>query len=210
MVSLNEKSWLIIAVLFAIVFFNSETKAQESQVELKGQAEFASVSGTFITLKRRLPGDCRNTGFECIKVKIKNNTTQVITIHGDKAQAEASNHALPAALEPELIKKSGCGFSFIDKSILFAATVTTVALAEPILQEMLEKADYPQTAYGQDAIRQMIEGERLGRRLLMPGDETTGWLCVASPKGKTPTVLRIPVQSATDSGLVVITITNNT
>ena len=206
---------VVMACVFSLTAAN-RSLCQTSDINnpgLQGQAEFSSVSGSFLSLKSRLPNDCRDTRYKCVQVRIKNNSTQVVTIHGDKAQVDIATQPTLVSSESQLIKKSGCGLSYFDKSLLLVVGASTVGLAEPILQEMLEKDDYPKTAYGQDAIRQMIEGERLGRRLLIPGDDTTGWLCVRCPRSQKPITIYIPVQSATESRLVTIKVaseaTNN-
>ncbi|HEY9869893.1 MAG TPA: hypothetical protein V6D08_12065 [Candidatus Obscuribacterales bacterium] len=173
---------------------------------LTGLAEFTTVSAQALAVQAnaRLFPDCRATDFTCVKVSLKNNDTQIITIKGNEAQAAVGGQTTTAVPEETLIKCSGCQMSGSQTALLWGVGLATVGFAGPILQEMLTHPKYPQAAYGSDAGRQRAEGARLGNRIVLPGDETTGWLCFQIPAGRSPEEITLPVSSPTQSGRVAV------
>jgi hypothetical protein len=175
---------------------------------LRGLAAFTTVSAQALDVQAnaRLFPDCRATDFTCVKVSLKNNDTQIITIKGNEAQAVVGGQTTTAVPEETLIKCSGCQMSGSQTALLWGVGLATVGFAGPILQEILTKPKYPQAAYGRDAGRQRAEGARLGNRIVLPGDETSGWLCFQIPAGKSPQEITLPVASPTQSGRVAVQI----
>lgn len=172
--------------------------------QLRGLAEFTTISAQALEVRPRLFPDCRMTGFTCINVAVKNKGSQLVTVHGDKAQAIVSGKLVIAASDETLVKRAGCGMSAAETALLWGVGLASVGLAGPILEEILTEPKYPQAPYGVDAVRKRIEGDKLGRRLLLPGDETAGWLCFQSQSGEVPLEVLIPANSATQSGRVAV------
>lgn len=181
--------------------------APVSATQLRGLAEFTTVSAQALEVRGKLFPKCRMVGFTCMKVSVKNSGNTVIIVNGEQARADIAGNSVVAASEDTLFKQAGCGMSAKEIALLWGVGAGTLGLTGPILQEILANEKYPQQAFGGDAIRQRIEGERLGRRFLLPGDETTGWMCFPSPQGATAGEVLIPVYSATQSGRVAVRIT---
>lgn len=186
----------------------AQVKLPDSQPAppLKGLAEFTTVSAQALDVQAnaRLFPDCRATDITCVKVSLKNNDSQIITIKGNEAQAAVGGETTTAVPEQTLAKCSGCQMSGSQTALLWGVGLATVGLAGPILQEILSRPRYPQAAYSRDAGRQRAEGARLGNRIVLPGDETTGWLCFQIPAGRSPEEITLPVASATQSGRVAV------
>ncbi len=178
-----------------------------SLTQLRGLAEFTTVSAQAVEVRRQLFPNCRMTGFTCMKVAVKNNGNAVIIVNGEQARADISGNSVVAASEDTLFKGAGCGMSGAETALLWGVGAGTLGLTGPILQEMLTKPKYPAAPFGGDAVRQRIEQERLGRRFVLPGDETTGWLCFPGGQGATVGELLVPVYSATQSGRVAVRFT---
>jgi len=175
--------------------------------QLRGLAEFTTISAQGLEVRAHLFPKCRMTGFACMKVQVKNNGSVTVVINGDQAQAAIAGHSVSAASEITLTKRAGCGMTAAEIALLWGVGVGTLGLAGPILQEVLANEKYPQEPFGQDAVRHRIEGERLGRRFILPGDETTGWLCFPAPAGASLGEVLVPVFSATETGRVAIRLT---
>jgi hypothetical protein len=175
--------------------------------QLRGLAEFTTISAQGLEVRKQLFPKCRMAGFTCMKVSVKNNASVMVVVNGDQAQADIAGNTVGAASEVTLTQRAGCGMTAEEIALLWGVGVGTLGLAGPILQEILADEKYPKEAFGKDAVRQRIQGQRLGRRFILPGDETTGWLCFPAPPGATLGEVLVPVSSATESGRVAVRLT---
>lgn len=180
--------WLAIgsALLFSSAFCE--------ELQLRGLTELQQVSVRAKPVGSKLFAKCRPTNFRCVKLEVVNDLATPILIDGDKAQATASGQVFQQATQKEIIADSGCAPTAFAKAMLVAATLSSAGLAGPIASEMVHKRECLGVPCGKDEVRLSVAEIRLGKRILMPGDKTTGLLCFSIPAaGVVPDSLEVKI-----------------
>ncbi len=176
-------SLLSIAVLLAnpSVLCQETTGAAASEPKLRGLAEFQQVSIKASPVGSKLFANCRPSSFRLVQVEVTNDLATPILLDGDQTQASAESFTLSSATESEIIADSGCDPSAFTKAWQVAVSLASAGLAAPIASEIAHKRESLGVPYGGDALRLKVEEARLGKRILMPGETTKGFVCFAVP-----------------------------
>jgi hypothetical protein len=122
----------------------------------------------------------RDEDIAFVLVTLHNGSQQVAVVNGDAAQASIDTKPAPAAGGRYLVEVSRPKLT--EKKLVAVATVSAVTgvLAGPIFHEYVEPSQYRHRSLGEaigvDGTRHQVEGERFGVRVLMPGDESVGWM----------------------------------
>lgn len=172
----------LFAITVALLFPDGmcqEPIANEPQ--LRGLAQFQQVALKANPVGSKFFSQCRPTSFRCVQVEISNELSTPILIDGDQAQATFAGQLLHQATQQEMIANSGCNPSTLTKAMVAAVTLASAGLAGPIASEMAKKRESLGVPCGHDEVRLSVEEIRLGKRILMPGDKTTGLLCFSMP-----------------------------
>ncbi len=185
---LRKATHVAFGLLFSLQFGLTGSQAEDSA--LQGIAEFRSVSSSAVATQLKLSG-CRGMRLHCIQVHIKNDADQPISVDGDAAFAEESKGKVQAATLAQTIVNANCGYSSADWALLGLTSFATIGLGEVMMAERLSDPKTLAIPFDRDGTRRRIEDLRLGRRLLMPGDETYGMLCFTGPD--IPKLVHIPV-----------------
>lgn len=164
---------------------------QESDPPLRGLASLSGIAATAVRAPACLPGCKRDMGVQCVQVHVQNNTDQPITVNGNDASGAISGTNFQSVTDKTVQSKSGCGLSGKDVALLAVVGVGTVGLGQDLLFDIMTTPKTLGEPFFRDGIRQKIEAVKFGRRLLMPGDETTGWLCFSSSIA--PDTVSLPV-----------------
>ncbi len=172
-------SVLFIAVFLASpsVFCQETTGANLSEPKLRGLAEFQQVSIKASPIGSKLFANCRPSNFCLVQVEVSNDLATPILLDGDLAQASAGTLTFSQATEKEIIADSGCDPSAFARAWQVALSLASAGLAAPIASEIVHKRENLGVPCGGDALRLKVEEARLGKRILMPGDKTSGFLC---------------------------------
>jgi hypothetical protein len=116
---------------------------------------------------------CNNcTGIE---VRVQNLSPNPIIIDGEHAVV-FSNEGQERAISEDYAMKTSGGMFTRDQKLLLAATfVGTFGLLEPVLQDHFStsKTDFP-VSYGVNETRRRLEDRRLSKRIILPGEDTSG------------------------------------
>lgn len=116
---------------------------------------------------------CRNcTG---LKIYIQNQSKNPIIVDGEGAQAFSNAQKAKPLSEDQAMHQSGGTFTAKQKGMLALAAATSLGLAEPLLQDHFStsKTDFP-VSYGIDETRRRLENRQLGKRIILPGEDTEG------------------------------------
>ncbi|MBA4077379.1 MAG: hypothetical protein C0508_20280 [Cyanobacteria bacterium PR.023] len=149
-----------------------------------------------------------------VEVTIRNNGTYPVVIIGEGSRGIGPGLNLSPLPIDTLLKLDNHILSKADKIALGAISVGSVGLAGPIAYEMLTAQDHSKrnlgTAVGRDAGRHEIEASRLNRRVILPQDETKGWLAFYddSTKGMNSLLVPLTYPYNNSSGSVTIPISN--
>ncbi len=132
-----------------------------------------------------------------VEVTIRNNGTYPVVIVGENSRGIGNSvNVAPLNLET-LVKLNDHIFSKADKLAVAAISAGTAGLAGPIAYEMLTAKDHRKrnlgTAVGRDAGRHEIEESRLNRRVILPQDETRGWLAFIDDESTNVNSLLVPL-----------------
>jgi hypothetical protein len=149
-----------------------------------------------------------------IEVTIRNNGTYPVVIIGEGSRGIGPGLNLSPLPIDTLLKLDNHIFSKADKIAVGAISIGSVGLAGPLAYEMLTAQDHGKrnlgTAVGRDAGRHEIEASRLNRRVILPQDETKGWLAFYddSTKGMNSLLVPLTYPYNNSSGSVTIAISN--
>lgn len=149
-----------------------------------------------------------------VEVTIRNNGTYPVVIIGEGSRGIGPGLNLSPLPMDTLSKLDNHILSKADKIAVGAISVGSVGLAGPLAYEMLTAQDHSKrnlgTAVGRDAGRHEIEASRLNRRVILPQDETKGWLAFYDDATKGMNSLLVPLTYPynNSSGSVTIPISN--
>ncbi len=148
-----------------------------------------------------------------IELTIRNNSDQPIVLLGEGIRGQCSDKTVyPLGFEP-LTKLDNNVMTTKSKLLVGAAGLASMGLTSCIAYEWMAPEEYrrrnPGTAVGRDRGRHEIEEGRFNRRVLLPQDETTGWISfyttdAASLKSLTLPMLLPPYTSISGSVAVPI------
>lgn len=133
-----------------------------------------------------------------VNVKIKNSGSEPVILIGDQVKAVSAGGAASLALSKDYIVK-------LDNSLMNPAKVVAIAgvsaaslgLAGPIFYELLTPQENRKRgmgdAIGRDLGRHEVEATRLNRRVILPQDETSGWVAFYAKDYQNVTNLTVPL-----------------
>ncbi|CAN5576090.1 hypothetical protein BH10CYA1_BH10CYA1_22050 [soil metagenome] len=153
----------------------------------------------------------RDKGLKYIEVTVKNTGQNIALILGNSAQADVnagklSSAPASASVESDLPRLNGKG-----KLAVAVVAAFSFGYAAPIFYENITPDQHAKRslgdAIGRDGSRREVEAGHFGVRVIMPGDETTGWIAFRCPRDQAVKSLIIPVsytRSAVPSGSVTV------
>ncbi|MDR3613480.1 MAG: hypothetical protein P4L53_07930 [Candidatus Obscuribacterales bacterium] len=153
----------------------------------------------------------RDANLRFVQVTVKNDSPEVALIHGDIAQANIAGALKTASSARYVGEVASPKLGLSGRIATGVVTAGSLGFAGPIFYENMtpdqHRKRYLGTAVGVDGSRHEIEADRFGLRVLLPGDETVGWLAFDCPNDNQMTNLVIPVnysKSTLPSGSLVI------
>ena len=159
-----------------------DSETPKEQVKLKGVAKTQGVatSATIITKSplSRYKGD----QLKFVRVKIVNKTNQPMLILGSNASLNPKSNELSSSSvgATTLENHDNNLLNTKQKAAVGLASVGTLGFLGPLTYEYMTPSENRKRslgiALGRDRGRHEVEEERLGLRLIMPQDETLGWL----------------------------------
>jgi hypothetical protein len=174
-------------------------------------AHYSTVSATAKMLKVAPLMRCRDENMQFVEIKLRNDSAEVALVHGDIAEAKVGGSMRTAASARYIGTVASPKLDMKGRILTGLVTVGSWGFAGPIFYENLtpeqHQKRYRGTAVGVDGSRHEIEDQRFGLRVLMPGEETVGWLAFECPDASSLTSLLIPVnysRSQLPSGSLVV------
>lgn len=152
----------------------------EGRPLLRGVAEAASVNGHARLLATTPLTHHRDRSVHFIELNIKNISDQVVVIDANQAEVRLNGQVFKPCDAKELEHDAKSTLSLGGKLAVAGVTAASLGLAGDIFYEFItpgqnRKRDLG-VALGRDGTRHEVEVENFGKRVLMPGDETQGWL----------------------------------
>jgi hypothetical protein len=191
----------------------TQPAATGQKANLQGTANATTVSAVANLLSKSPLARCRDENLKFVQITIKNDSSQVALVHGDIAQANVGGVMKTATSARYVGSVAQPKLGLSGRIATGVAEVGTVGLAGPIVYENLtpdqHRKRYRGTAIGVDGSRHEIESERFGLRVLMPGDESIGWIAFECSDGKDPSNVVIPVnysKSSLPSGSLIVSV----
>jgi hypothetical protein len=176
------------------------------ETTLRGLAEFKDVSGSAIEAHGRLLPPCRPIDLSCVEVHIKNDSSEVVVVDGNAATATLNGTTLRVQEISAMTEATDCSLTKGKKTVAIATAMLTFGYFGPLVSEALGPKKDLGVGFGKEGLRHRSESLYLGRRVIMPGDETTGWLVFSTEDNVTPQQVQIPLYSdkARKSGQIVL------
>lgn len=186
-----------------------------SKATLSGQVANISVEASSKFLTNSPLSRYRGSKLVFMQVNIKNESDIPILVLGN--QTRTGDQKLTMQFS-DLEQKDNTLYGPAQKALVTAAGIGSVGLAGPLVSELMAPSEYRRKNLGlamsRDRGRHEVEGERLGTRLMMPGDETIGWVSFLDGDGtanakKLLVPMMVPPYSAI-AGALEIPITGST
>jgi len=163
----------------------------------KSSAEIVLVKGQVLALKASPVARYRGPHLQFFEMHFKNGSDQVAIVDADNTQAVADKGTVRHANASVVIKGASNNLTLKGKALVTGVSLMSLGLAGPIFYEMMTPQEHAKRYLGRsiglDGVRHEVEDGRFGRRLIMPGDETSGWVAFESPDGESIKSLKIPV-----------------
>jgi len=164
---------------------------------LRGTAEAASVNGHARLLATTPLTHHRDKSVHFIELNIKNISDQVVVIDANQAEVKVNGQIYRPCDSKELQQDARSTLSLGGKLAVAGVSAMSLGLAGDIFYEFItpgqnRKRDLS-VALGRDGTRHEVEVENFGKRVLMPGDETQGWLGFDANELPNVDSIRIPV-----------------
>ncbi len=132
-----------------------------------------------------------------IELNIKNISDQVVVVDANLAEITVNGQTFRPCDSKELQQDAKSTLSLGGKLAVAGVTAMSLGLAGDIFYEFItpgqnRKRDLS-VALGRDGTRHEVEVENFGKRVLMPGDETQGWLGFDAVSLPQVNSIRIPI-----------------
>ncbi len=151
-----------------------------------------------------------------IEVTIRNNGVYPVVIIGEGVRGLGGGANIAQLPLETLLKLDNHLLSTTDKVAIGAVTLGSAALAGPLAYEVFTAQDHRKRNLGidvgRDAGRHEIEDSRLNRRVILPQDETKGWIAFYDDAASGISSLLVPLTYPYNSsnGSVTIPISGTT
>lgn len=164
---------------------------------LKGGAEIRTINAG----ARLMPGTPlthhRDRSVRFVELHIKNTSDLPLVIDGECIQAATDRVEVNQATKRELAKDASSALTLPALLSVVFVEGASLGLAGPLYYEFItpgqnRKRDLAR-ALGRDGVRHEIEAENFRKRILMPGDETIGWLAFEGDGIEKVSTLKVPV-----------------
>jgi orotidine-5'-phosphate decarboxylase len=164
---------------------------------LRGVAEAASVNGHARLLATTPLTHHRDRSVHFIELNIKNISDQVVVVDANQAEVRINGQVYRPCDAKELQHDAQSTLSTGGKLAVAGVSAMSLGLAGDIFYEFItpgqnRKRDLS-VALGRDGTRHEVEVENFGKRVLMPGDETQGWLGFDAATLPQVDSIRVPV-----------------
>lgn len=164
---------------------------------LRGTAEASSVNGHARLLATTPLTYHRDRSVHFIELNIKNISDQVVVVDANLAEVNVGGQIIRPCDNKELEKDAASTLSTGGKLAVAGVGLATLGLAGDIFYEFItpgqnRKRDLSR-ALGKDGTRHEVEVENFGKRVLMPGDETQGWLGFDAAAVPSVTSIKVPI-----------------
>lgn len=175
----------------------SEIHSTEGRPLLRGVAEAASVNGHARLLATTPLTHHRDRSVHFIELNIKNISDQVVVVDADQAEVTVGGKTYKPCDAKELESDAKSTLSTGGKLAVVAVTAASLGLAGDIFYEFITPGQNRKRdlgiSLGRDGTRHEVEVENFGKRVLMPGDETQGWLGFDAESLPQVNAIRVPI-----------------
>ena len=175
----------------------AQPHSAEGKPLLRGVAEAASVNGHARLLATTPLTHHRDRSVHFIELNIKNISDQVVVVDANMAEVTVNGQIYRPCDSKELQHDAQSTLSLGGKLAVTGVTAMSLGLAGDIFYEFItpgqnRKRDLS-VALGRDGTRHEVEVENFGKRVLMPGDETQGWLGFDAVSLPQVNSIRVPI-----------------
>ena len=171
--------------------------ASQDAPNLKGLANITSVTASATAMQKPPFDHLRDTELQFVQITLRNDSQQVAIINGDASEASTGSGSAPAVGGRYLVDSAKPGLSKEKVATVVAATLGSAALAGPIVYEMVTPEQHRDRSLGEaigiDGTRHQVEADRFGVRVLMPGDESVGWMAFSTEAAQAIKSVSIPL-----------------
>jgi hypothetical protein len=165
--------------------------------KLTGQASNSALLGVAKGMSQNPLTRYKGPRLAYIELTIRNNSDQPIVLLGEGIRGQAAAKTVYPVGFDALTKLDNNVMSNKKKLLVGAAGLGSLGLTSCIVYEWLAPEEYrkrnPGTAVGRDRGRHEIEEGRFNRRVLLPQDETTGWVAFYASDADTLNALTVPL-----------------
>ncbi|MFN8552907.1 MAG: hypothetical protein U0103_15660 [Candidatus Obscuribacterales bacterium] len=183
---------------------------------LQGTAKITDIEVSARNLKECPLLRDHDKGLKYIEVTVKNSGQNIAVILGNSAHADLGTGRLPTAPASDAEDSNLPRLNGKGKLAVGVVAAFSLGYAAPIFYENLTPDQHAKRslgdAIGRDGARREVEAGHFGVRVIMPGDETTGWIAFRCPRNQDLKSLVIPVsytRSAVPSGSVTVPVANS-
>lgn len=175
----------------------TNSTASATPTVLQGTADASSITATAELMTTTPLSRYRGENLVFYKVHIKNNGATPVVVLGRGAQVSGSAQSGKTIKATVLERHDNKLLTPKETAAVYAAGIGTAGLGSILFYEKMTPSEHRDRnlglALGRDRGRHEVESEDLGTRLLMPGDDTLGWLAFDAGLASSTSSLGVPV-----------------
>lgn len=183
---------------------------------LQGTANITDIAVSARNLTKCPLQRDRDKSLKYVEVTVKNSGQNIAVILCNSAHADVNIGKLPtapasASVESDLPRLNGKGKLAVGVVAAFSFGYAAPIFYENITPDQHRKRSLGE-AIGRDGSRREVEAGHFGVRVIMPGDETTGWVAFRCPRDQEVKSLNIPIsytRSAVPAGSITVPVANS-
>ncbi|MBS1989487.1 MAG: hypothetical protein JSS83_03160 [Cyanobacteria bacterium SZAS LIN-3] len=170
---------------------------QPDTTKLSGQASSGGLMGVAKGMTVNPLTRYKGPRLVYIELTIRNNSDQPVVLLGEGIRGQCAGKTVYPVGYDKIVKLDQNVMTKKSKVMVGAAGVASLGLTSVIGYEYAAPEEYrkrnPGTAVGRDRGRHEIEEGRFNRRVVLPQDETTGWVAFYATDAGTLNALTVPL-----------------
>jgi hypothetical protein len=170
---------------------------QPDLTKLTGQASASALLGVAKGMTVNPLTRYKGPRLVYVELTIRNNSDQPIVLLGEGIRGQCADKTVYPLGFDKLTKLDSNVMSTKSKALVAGLGAASLGLTSCIAYEWMAPEEYrkrnPGTAVGRDRGRHEIEEGRFNRRVLLPQDETTGWVAFYETDAGTLSGLTVPL-----------------
>src|SRR5262249_31603794 len=155
---------------------------------LQATANITDIKASAANLSASPLARNRDPNLKYVQLTVKNDSNRICVILGNAVHARVGGEDLPVAPPSAAEMADRPHLNGKGNAVVAAVSAASLGIAGPMVYEWLTPDQHAKrslgTPIGRDGSRFEVEATHFGVRVIMPGDETSGWIAFPCPSNR--------------------------